>query len=252
MKLIVTGRKIVKSFRTGAETRTVLNQVSLEIAKGEFVSVMGPSGSGKSTLLYALGGLDEIDGGQVLFEEQNLTELSDRQRSDLRRTRMGFVFQQPALLKNLNLLDNIILPLMRDHPKEADQLAGRANMLMAQLGIGDLASRDITQVSGGQLQRAGICRALMCQPDIIFGDEPTGALNSQSAREVMDLLAQINRNGTAILLVTHDAQVAARTSRVMFMSDGTIAGRLDFPAYRKEDHEKRVEQILVRMRNTGI
>lgn len=252
MTPLLSGRKIVKSFHTESETRTVLNRVSLDIARGEFVSVMGPSGSGKSTLLYALGGLDEIDGGQVLFDQQDLHALSDNERSDLRRTRMGFVFQQPTLLKNLNLLDNIILPLMRDHPRDAGRLAKRAGMLMEQLGIGALASREITQVSGGQLQRAGICRALMCQPDMIFGDEPTGALNSQSAREVMDLLEQIHQNGTAILLVTHDAQVAARTGRVMFMQDGNMVGRLDFPEYRKMDHEKRVEKILERMRDAGI
>ncbi len=252
MTPLLSGRKIVKSYHTESETRTVLNRVSLDIARGEFVSIMGPSGSGKSTLLYALSGLDEIDGGQVLFDHQYLHALSDNERSDLRRTRMGFVFQQPTLLKNLNLLDNIILPLMRDHPREADRLAGRAVMLMEQTGIGDLASREITQVSGGQLQRAGICRALMCQPDMIFGDEPTGALNSRSARDVMDLLEQIHQNGTAILLATHDAQVAARTGRVMFMQDGNIVGRLDFPEYRSCDQEKRVEKILGKMRQVGI
>lgn len=252
MNPLLSGKKIVKSFHTENESHTVLNQVSLEIEKGEFVSVMGPSGSGKSTLLYALGGLDGIDGGEVVFDGQNLASLSDNQLSDLRRTRMGFVFQQPTLLKNLNLLDNIILPLMRDNPKDGGKLVERAKMLIDKVGIGDLKSREITQVSGGQLQRAGICRALMCQPDIIFGDEPTGALNSQSARDVMDLMAQINADGTAILLVTHDAHVAARTSRVMFMQDGKIAGRLDLPKYQAADHEWRVEKIMEQMRAVGI
>lgn len=252
MNPLLSGKKIVKSFHTENESHTVLNQVSLEIEKGEFVSVMGPSGSGKSTLLYALGGLDGIDGGEVVFDGQNLASLSDNQLSDLRRTRMGFVFQQPTLLKNLNLLDNIILPLMRDTPKDGGKLVERAKMLMDKVGIGDLKSREITQVSGGQLQRAGICRALMCQPDIIFGDEPTGALNSQSARDVMNLMAQINADGTAILLVTHDAHVAARTSRVMFMQDGKIAGRLDLPKYQAADHEWRVEKIMEQMRAVGI
>lgn len=252
MNPLLSGKKIVKSFHTGNESHTVLNQVSLEIEKGEFVSVMGPSGSGKSTLLYALGGLDGIDDGEVVFDGQNLASLSDNQLSDLRRTRMGFVFQQPTLLKNLNLLDNIILPLMRDNPKDGGKLVERAKMLMDKVGIGDLKSREITQVSGGQLQRTGICRALMCQPDIIFGDEPTGALNSQSARDVMDLMAQINADGTAILLVTHDAHVAARTSRVMFMQDGKIAGRLDLPKYQAADHEWRVEKIMEQMRAVGI
>jgi putative ABC transport system ATP-binding protein len=137
---------------------------------------------------------------------------------------MGFVFQQPTLLKNLNILDNIILPSMRDGKKNGSYFAEKAKMLMEKTGIAGLENRDITQASGGQLQRVGICRALMGDPKIIFGDEPTGALNSTSASEIMRLLAEIHRAGTTILLVTHDVKVAARTERVLFMLDGRIAG----------------------------
>ena len=137
---------------------------------------------------------------------------------------MGFVFQQPTLLKNLSILDNIILPSMRDQRDEAAKLTERARTLMKQADILELENRTITQASGGQLQRVGICRALMNNPKVIFGDEPTGALNSTSANEIMELLAEIHRSGTTIVLVTHDVKVAAKTERVLFLFDGKISG----------------------------
>ena len=164
MKQLLSGQNIIKSYGVGEEKHRVLNGVSVTIGSGEFVSIMGPSGSGKSTLLYALSGMDGIDGGEVSFEGRKLSGLSDDALSDLRRSRMGFVFQQPALLKNLNLLDNIMLPQMRDRRRNVRQLNQKARDLMEQMGIGNLAERDITQASGGQLQRAGICRALMSEP----------------------------------------------------------------------------------------
>lgn len=253
MNQLLYGEKIIKSFGAGDEKHNVLNSVSVEINNGEFVSVMGPSGSGKSTLLYALSGMDSIDSGKVMFENQNLSDLSDNALADLRRNKMGIVFQQPTLLKNLNLLDNIILPFMRNNQKKAKSITQKAKLLMKQVGIEELEQRNITEVSGGQLQRAGICRALMSEPKIIFGDEPTGALNSKSAKEVMELFEQINKNGTAILLVTHDANVAARTKRVLFMQDGKIVSRLEFPEeYKEADHENRVAKITHQMYEIGI
>lgn len=253
MNQLLYGEKIIKSFGAGDEKHNVLNSVSVEINNGEFVSVMGPSGSGKSTLLYALSGMDSIDSGKVMFENQNLSDLSDNALADLRRNKMGFVFQQPTLLKNLNLLDNIILPFMRNNQKKVKSITQKAKLLMKQVEIEELEQRNITEVSGGQLQRAGICRALMSEPKIIFGDEPTGALNSKSAKEVMELFEQINKNGTAILLVTHDANVAARTKRVLFMQDGKIVSRLEFPEeYKEADHENRVANITHQMYEIGI
>ena len=137
---------------------------------------------------------------------------------------MGFVFQQPTLLKNLNILDNIILPSMRDQRDHAAKLTEKARALMKKADILELEKRTITQASGGQLQRVGICRALMNNPKVIFGDEPTGALNSTSANEIMKLLAEIHRSGTTIVLVTHDVKVAAKTERVLFLFDGKISG----------------------------
>lgn len=244
-KQIIVGESIVKSFGEGAEKRNILDGVSVEINEGEFVSIMGPSGSGKSTLLFALSGMDSIDSGKVIFDGQDLSRLGDNELADIRRTQMGFVFQQPTLLRNLNIVDNIILPATRDGRKKAGQITEKAWGLMQKTDITDLAQREITQASGGQLQRVGICRALMSDPKIIFGDEPTGALNSTSSNEIMALLADIHRAGTTIMLVTHDVRVAAKTERVLFIFDGKIAGEYLPGAYdeARDDLKTREERL---------
>lgn len=226
--------------------------MSVEINEGEFVAIMGPSGSGKSTLMYAVSGMDSIDTGKVSFDGMDLSMLSEQELADLRRTKMGFVFQQPTLLKNLNIMDNIILPSMRDNRKSVDKITKRARALMKKVGISDLEKRDITQVSGGQLQRAGICRALISNPKIIFGDEPTGALNSKSAQEIMDIITEINAEGTAVLLVTHDPKIAARTDRILFMRDGKIVDEIQFSRFTDINIEDKMEKIMAEMRKNGI
>ena len=231
MNKILVGENLVKSFGEGDERRNVLDGVSVEINEGEFVAVMGPSGSGKSTLLFALSGMDGIDSGKVTFDGEDMSALGENELADMRRTEMGFVFQQPTLLRNLTILDNIILPSMRDRRANGAEITSKARALMKTTGVAELENREITQASGGQLQRVGICRALMSDPKVIFGDEPTGALNSTSASEVMNLLGEIHRNGTTILLVTHDARVAARTERVLYLFDGKIAGEFLAGAY---------------------
>lgn len=252
MKQIISGTNIKKSFGKEKEKSLVLNGVDVSIAEGEFAAVMGPSGCGKTTLLFALSGMDEIDSGSVCFADAELSSLSENQLADLRRTRMGFVFQQPTMLGNLNLLDNIILPSMQGNHKVTGEIVSRAEALMAKTGIGDLCERDITEVSGGQLQRAGICRALMSTPDILFADEPTGALNSKSAEEIMDLFSEINKEGTAVFLVTHDAKIAARADRVIFMKDGSVMSELRFNKFTPGDLDVRVGKIAVQMRWVSI
>lgn len=252
MKKVIIGDQIVKCFGEGDEKRNVLDGVSACINEGEFVAVMGPSGSGKSTLMFALSGTDRVNSGKVVVDGQDLSELGEIELADLRRTKMGFVFQQPTMLKNLNILDNIILPSMRGNRKNAAAMTKKARTLMKRVGIAELEKRDITQVSGGQLQRAGICRALINSPRIIFGDEPTGALNSKSAEEIMDLFSEINAEGTAVMLVTHDAKVAARTERILFMRDGKIVSELMLPKFNGTDLEGRVEKVTVKMREIGI
>lgn len=252
MANIITGKNIVKIFGNGAEQVKVLNCVNTEIEKGGFAAVMGPSGSGKTTLLHALSGMDSITSGSVKFKDTELSGLSENELADVRRTKMGFIFQQPTMLKNLNLLDNIILPAAADGKNAAAKLVQKAKTLMMKMGIDGLESRDTTEVSGGQLQRAGICRALMNNPEILFADEPTGALNSKSAEEIMGLLTEINEDGTAILLVTHDAKVAARAGKVLFMKDGNIVSELPLHNYSPKNREVRIEKVLAKMAAIGI
>ncbi|MEH7121955.1 ABC transporter ATP-binding protein [Bacillus sp. JJ1773] len=252
MNKIIIGDYIVKSFGVGDEQRNVLDGVSVEIKEGEFVSVMGPSGSGKSTLMFALSGMDGINSGKVVFDNKDLSAIGEKQLSDIRRTEMGFIFQQPTMLKNLNILDNIILPSIKGNRKNTVKILKKARNLMERVGISELEKRDITQVSGGQLQRAGICRALMNNPKIIFGDEPTGALNSKSAQEIMDILSEINSDGTSVMLVTHDAKVAARTERIMFMRDGNIVSEMKLPKFDGLDIDGRVEKVTAKMLEIGI
>lgn len=253
MENILTGKDILKIFGGKGEEIKALDKVSVSISKGEFVAVMGASGGGKSTLLFALSGMDDINSGSVTFDGIELSGLNDKQLADIRRTKMGFVFQQPTMLKNLNLLDNIILPLAQNRAgMSLVQVNQKARTLMEKTGINNLENRDITQVSGGQLQRAGICRALMSSPEILFADEPTGALNSKASEEIMDLLSNINNEGTAILLVTHDVKVAARASRVLFMKDGKIISEIQLDKFNNHSIGSRADRILSHAQQIGI
>ena len=190
------------------------------------IAIMGPSGSGKSTLLYAISGMDRVTSGQVIFDGKDITELREKELAKLRLDEMGFIFQQMYMMKNLTILDNIILPAAESKKtKESNkekQMRGEA--LMRKLGIIEVADNDINEVSGGQLQRACICRSMMNFPKLLFADEPTGALNRTSSNEVMDELVKLNKEGTTIVMVTHDAKVASRCSRVLFIVDGNIKG----------------------------
>lgn len=246
MTALLESQQLCKSFVLGNDNEyTVLSDVDLSIEPGEFVSVMGPSGSGKSTLLYNISGMDRAKSGRVLFNGQDITALSEEELSKVRLTGMGFVFQHIHLLKNLSIFDNVVLSAYLAREESHDQIDQRAEALMEQVGIAHLAGNDITQASGGQLQRVGICRALINNPDILFGDEPTGALNSKAAGEIMDLLAEINKSGTTIMLVTHDVRVAARTERVLFMLDGQIVSEkyLGKPSENGTERKEREESL---------
>ncbi|MDI9501837.1 MAG: ABC transporter ATP-binding protein [Peptoniphilaceae bacterium] len=239
---MLQGSALVKTFGDTQKIR-VLNRVDVHVRPGEFVAVMGPSGSGKSTLLFVLSGTDRPTEGEVLFEGVPLSSLSDNRLSDVRRTKMGFVFQKPTLLRNLNILDNILLPHIADKT-DRSALKEKARTLMEKTGIGGLEDRDITEVSGGQLQRAGLCRALLGDPRIVFADEPTGALNTQASEAIMDLLESVHETGTAVFLVTHDPKVAARAGRVLAMKDGQIVSETVFSQEDRATRQKSILQIL--------
>lgn len=215
-KIEVNG--LFKSF----DGNSVLKDISFQIESGEFVAVMGQSGCGKSTLLYSVSGMDRPTKGQIRFDNRELSALSEKQMQNLRLEHMGFIFQKPNFIKNLSIADNIVFPAFQLGKRSRKEIVADAENLMKKMGILCVADHDIRKVSGGQLQRAAICRAMINHPHILFGDEPTGALDSSSTKEVMDILEQINLSGTTILLVTHDAKVAARADRIIYLEDGKI------------------------------
>ena len=220
---VIEARQLTKHYVLGKDNRLpVLKAVDVTIERGEFVVVMGASGSGKSTLLYNICGMDRMTSGSVRFNGVELSRLPEPALARIRLTNMGFIFQQIHLLRNLSIFDNIVISGYLCGNRSRSAVEQRATELMELTGISDIAANDITQASGGQLQRVGICRALINQPDIIFGDEPTGALNSRAAGEIMDLLGGVHRAGTTVMLVTHDVKVASRSERVLFMMDGRI------------------------------
>ncbi len=216
--------QISKSFK---ETK-VLNHISFEIKKGDFTAVMGPSGSGKSTLLYSVSGMDRISEGRVMYGGVNIAQLQESALSVFRLTKMGFVFQNAHMLKNLSVFDNIILPGLVAKRELAEIIRKRALKLMEQMEITGIENRDITEVSGGQLQRASICRAMINNPEILFLDEPTGALNSEATDQVLKILKDLNRDGMTIMTVTHDQRVAAKANKVFYLTDGQVVACREF------------------------
>ena len=216
----------VKNISKSYKDAIVLNNVSLEINKGDFTAVMGPSGSGKSTLLYSISSMDNPDEGEVVFEGIDVYKLSESELSKFRLNKMGFVFQNSQLLKNLSIFDNIILPGMVAKRESIEVVRARATELMSKMGIEDIKDSDIREVSGGQLQRAAICRAMINSPEILFMYEPTGALNSEAASQVMEILKKLNQEGISIMLVTHDAKMASMAKKVIYIKDGKLAGEI--------------------------
>lgn len=239
---------LCKTYIINKRQNNVLRNINLEIKAGEMVGIMGPSGSGKTTLLYTVSGMDEATAGKVDFFGQEMTKLSVNEMSDLRLTKMGFVFQQMYMLKNLSIYDNIIMPAYQS--PEGKTKAGReainerARRLMYKLGISEVAENDINEVSGGQLQRACICRSMINRPKIIFADEPTGALNKQNSMEVMEELNRIHGEGTSILLVTHDMKVAARCQRVLYIEDGDIKEEIALGKWEENKDARARERML--------
>ena len=242
---ILEVKDLCKTYIVNKRQNNVLKNVNFTVSEGEMVAVMGPSGSGKSTLLYAVSGMDSITAGEVIFCGRNIATMGEKELADLRLDEMGFIFQQMYMLKNLTVLDNIILPAVQsDKNKETrKETALRGQDLMRKLGIIDIADNDINEVSGGQLQRACICRSMMDMPKVLFADEPTGALNRTTSNEVMEELVKLNEEGTTIMMVTHDAKVAAKCSRVLYIVDGNIKGEYLSP--KDEDvKEKDRERLL--------
>lgn len=245
MKNILEVKDLCKTYIVNKRQNNILKNVNFTVCEGEMTAIMGPSGSGKSTLLYSVSGMDSITAGEVNFDGKNIAKLNQSQLADVRLNEMGFIFQQMYMLKNLSILDNIILPACKsDKIKETRrETAQRGRELMRKLGISEVAENDINEVSGGQLQRACICRSMINNPKIIFADEPTGALNRTSSEEVMEELAKLNAEGTTIMMVTHDVKVAAKCTRVLYIVDGNIQGEYKLEKYEKSKLREREREL---------
>ena len=251
----LTVKDLCKTYIISKKQNNVLRNINFTIKEGELTAIMGPSGSGKSTLLYTVSGMDSMSAGHVTFFGKELDHLNSNQLSDVRLDEMGFIFQQMHMLKNLSIYDNIILPAYQSQNgrkrNKRVTINEHARSLMFKLGIADIETHDINEVSGGQLQRACICRSLINQPKMIFADEPTGSLNQQTSREVMNELIRINQEGTTIMLVTHDLKIAAKTDRILYIEDGCIKGEFSLGKYLEEDsikdREKKASNWLMAM-----
>lgn len=246
MNTVLEVKDLCKTYIANKYQNNVLKNVNFEVKEGEMVAVMGPSGSGKSTLLYTVSGMDVATAGEVVFQGKNIAQLNAKEMADIRLNKMGFIFQQMYMLKNLTVLDNIILPACQSKEKGESkrEITKRGQNLMRKLGIIEIADNDINEVSGGQLQRACICRSMMNSPKMIFADEPTGALNRTSSDEVMRELRKLNEEGTTIMLVTHDVKVATVCSKVLYIVDGNIRGEYLFDKCNGNTNRKERERAL--------
>lgn len=221
-QVIIRADDVTKTYDTGTTTVHALTGLDLEIVKGEMVAVMGPSGCGKTTLLNCLSGLDTVSSGDVWLEARNLADMSDRERTTYRALKMGFIFQVYNLLPVLNAVENVELPLLVAGVNAKESRA-RSMAALEQVGIADWAKHRPAELSGGQRQRVTIARALVNNPAIVWADEPTGALDSTTAGEIMDLLKHLNETDSlTLVLVTHDMAVGAQCERIIRMKDGQI------------------------------
>jgi len=219
MKRIIEIEKLSKSYSLGAEVIPVLRSLDLTIHEGEFVSLMGPSGSGKTTLMNIIGMLDKASDGKYLLNGRDVTDLSDDEQARIRNLEIGFVFQTFNLLPKSNVLKNVELPLLYSRENGNRK---RALELLERVGMSDRLSHLPQELSGGQRQRVAIARALVANPSIILADEPTGNLDSKTGEEIMDIFAELNRQGKTIIMVTHEQSIARRAQRIVRLLDGAI------------------------------
>ena len=213
---------IQKYYKVGKEKLHILKSLNLEIEEGEFIMIMGKSGSGKTTLLNVLGFLDKIDEGHYIFNDTDVSTLSENKRSEYRAKYAGFVFQQFNLIDTINVYQNIEVPLIYAGVKDKNKRKELIYEKLNQVGLSDKALSSPNHLSGGQKQRVALARALVNSPKIIFADEPTGALDSETGRDIMELLSSLNKNGTTVIMVTHDQDMTKYASRVITLKDGAF------------------------------
>ncbi len=244
METVIDVKGLCKTYIIKKNSNNVLRNIDFTLKEGEFVTIMGPSGSGKSTMLYTVSGMDRATAGDICFLGKSYADMNDREMAKIRLVSMGFIFQQMYMMRKLCILDNILLPGFHAGLAERKKVREEAEVLMRRLGIMEIADNEINEVSGGQLQRACLCRALINHPKVLFADEPTGALNSKAAGEVVNELVKVNRDGTAIMMVTHSARVAAASDKVIYLIDGHIVGSMELGKLKDEaDLSGRERQI---------
>jgi len=214
-------KNVCKSFKLGEQVVKALDNINFSVKKGEFVAIIGPSGSGKSTMMNILGLLDVADSGEYLLDDLSIKEANDSTLADIRNKKIGFIFQSFNLLPKMNALENVQVPLMyRGISKKESQK--KAYEYLEKVGLKGREKHMPSQLSGGQQQRVAIARALIGEPEIILADEPTGALDSKTGHEVMDLLQELNKEGQTIILITHDINIANKAKRILKMMDGKL------------------------------
>ncbi len=230
--MLIQLKNITKEYHNSDVVTKVLRGVSLNVEEGEFLAIMGPSGSGKSTLMHIIGFLDRATDGTYLFEDKDIKNFSDDELAFIRNQEIGFVFQSFNLLARTTVLDNVILPLTYSKKKNHIALATQA---LDSVGLADRLNFLSNQISGGQKQRVAIARALVCNPKVIFADEPTGNLDSKSGATVMNILGRLNSEGRTIILVTHDRFVAEHARRIITIKDGSIVSDEENMNLRKSE-----------------
>ena len=241
MNEIIKTSKLCKTFSNGGVQQHVLRNIDLDIYEGDFTVIMGASGAGKSTLLYALSGMDKPTLGEVVFAGETITSKSPDELAVFRRKNCGFVFQQTYLVDSMSVLDNVLAAgLLTEKNKKV--AAAKAKEILKSVDIEEgLWEKFPTQLSGGEAQRVGIARALVNKPRLVFADEPTGALNSKTGKDVLDALTKANNEGQSIVMVTHDITSARRGNRILYVKDGEIAGKLDLGKYVSGDKERHLK-----------
>lgn len=248
-KKVISTRKLVKSFNSGSGTQTIINNLDLDIYENDFTIIMGSSGAGKSTLMYSLSGMDKPTKGSIIFDGEDIAKMNNDKLAVFRRKHCGFVFQQIYLLDKMSLLDNVLTAgLLVDHNKK--EIIKRAKDLFKKVNIPPVTyNKNMNQVSGGEASRAGIVRAAINNPSVIFADEPTGALNSENSTAVLDVLTELNNDGQSIIMVTHDKKSALRGNRIIYLKDGKISGECELEKYEKDDkiRNEKLDKFLKEM-----
>ena len=221
MTPLITASRICKEFKTGSSTLKILENVDISVHRGEFIAIMGPSGSGKSTLLYTLGCLERPTSGSYRLNDINIIDASDEELSQLRANNIGFIFQTFNLLPNLNVYENIAAPFLY-RSLDDSQIKEKIMDSIAQVGLLKRIKHKPSELSGGEMQRVAIARAICADPLLVLADEPTGNLDSRTGMEILDLFKKLHANGSTIILITHDSDVAAVADRIVYLRDGKL------------------------------